>query len=416
MGGIPRSFIEMKKIILNSVLLLVTLALIFAVGEMFTRIFEPPPMQVVKHFSDKPLHSNVEGLNLVGQGSPDTLYQYSLNGGVRLTPNAQILIKNHYLSHLDIEISTNSLGFRSPELPRGHREEPRILVLGDSITLGDYVNEDQTYPSRIEAYLKKDGAPIRVVNAGIGSADIHNEYEILSEAGIQSEPDIVLIGLYLNDGELSANLVISPLPGLLSKSYFASYLNRKIKLILYRWEHRQELAGSDQAWIHQFTAGRKLTEKNWVEDQEGFDYLIVKNARDWGAAWNPLTWKIIEDYFLKMEGLAEQRHFKLAVVLFPVRYQVEAKYLYDIPQRYFEGLMTKLKIPHFDLLPVLRQLSKQTSSPTLYFDKCHLTPEGNDIVGKSIAEFLLRNNSPLQGGVQFPLENARPLTQAVDIK
>jgi GDSL-like Lipase/Acylhydrolase. len=384
----------MKNFFANFALFLGALGFIFIAGEALSRLFQAAPMRVVKNFSPVKPAANGENSKLFGHGDPDSLYQYSLNGAVRLTPNANIVVQNHYLSHLDIEISTNSLGFRAPELSEKTGGERRVLVLGDSITLGDYVSEPQTYPSRIEAHLRTRGRNYRVVNAGIGSADIHNEYEILAESGLRADPDIVLVGLYLNDGELSANLVIPPLPGVLAQSYFASYLNRKIRLMVYRWRNREELAGSGRAWVEKFVAGRKLNEKNWEQSQEGFDYLIVKNARDWGAGWDPNTWKTIESYLGKMQTLAEQHGFKLAVVLFPVRHQVEAQYLYDAPQQYFRNLMAKLGLAHQDLLPVLRSALSRAPGQTLYFDKCHLTPEGNDIVGRSIAEFLLEQNLP----------------------
>jgi lysophospholipase L1-like esterase len=376
----------MGNFLKNLALLFVTLFLIFGIGEVFARFFLPPPMQVVKEFSAAETQLGTQ--NLISQGMPDTLYQYSEQGGVRLTPNAKITIAHHYLSNRSVEISTNSLGFRAPELSRKRPEERRILVLGDSITLGDYVNADETYPSRLEDHLKRRGESVQVVNAGIGSADIRNEYKILTESGFKVEPDMVLVGLYLNDGELSVNLAAPPLPGMIKKSYLASYLNRQITVLLYRWKHRQELHGSDKVWIEKFIAGRELKKKPWLDDKEGFDFLIVNNARDWGAAWFPNSWKTIEEYLLKMRDMAERQHFKLGVVLFPVRYQIEAKYLYDNPQQSFKDLMEKLKLPHLDLLPPLRQAWNANPNQLLYYDKCHLTPEGNDIVGKAIAGFI----------------------------
>jgi len=298
------------------------------------------------------------------------------------------LIKNQYLSHRDVEIATNALGFRAPDLPEEKGREYRILVLGDSITLGDYVAEDETYPSRVENYLRPNQGSLRVINAGIGSSDIKNEFETLLETGLKAKPDLVLIGLYLNDGELSANLFIPPPPGILKHSYFASWLNRESRLLLYRWKHREDLGGKNSAWLKAFVGGRDLKGKDWVTDRDGLDSLIALNYRDWGAAWDPRTWQIIESYLVKIKQLQDQYHFQLAVALFPVRYQVEATYLNNVPQNYFEGLMAKLNIPHLDLLPLLRQAYAANTGQALYYDKCHLTPVGNDLVGKSIAKFL----------------------------
>ncbi|MGH7829102.1 MAG: SGNH/GDSL hydrolase family protein, partial [Candidatus Binatia bacterium] len=329
----------LRRFFSNLLLTLISIASVFLIGEVIARIFLPPPMQVLDWSRAEP--SNGPPRDIAIRESHDPLYQYSPQGGVRLTPNARIRVIQHYLSHQDIDIRTNSLGFRGPEPAPDKGGEIRVLVLGDSITLGDYVAEGDTYPGRLEFYLRQSDPRYRVFNAGIGLADIRNELQILLESGLKTKPDLVLVGLYLNDGELSYNMVIKPLPGWLGRSYFAGFLNRTIQTLLFRWKHRHDLAGSGKAWLRNFTGGRDPKPKDWRTDREGFDHLIVKHARDWGAAWDPRTWEIVEEHLKAMGALAAEIRFKLVVALFPVRFQVEADYLYNAPQQRFQELMTR---------------------------------------------------------------------------
>ena len=76
--------------------------------------------------------------------------------GRRLVPNARLLIKNHRISGRDIVMETNSLGFRNEKVPEVKpADELRILVLGDSITWGSYLQAEETYVERTENYLRR---------------------------------------------------------------------------------------------------------------------------------------------------------------------------------------------------------------------------------------------------------------------
>src|SRR5262245_2259448 len=85
---------------------------------------------------------------------PDDIIQATPDGGRRLIPNVRAVIHNHPFAHRDVHVEINSLGFRGPETvqpkPPG---ELRILALGDSITMGEGVEDEETYARRLENYL-----------------------------------------------------------------------------------------------------------------------------------------------------------------------------------------------------------------------------------------------------------------------
>jgi acyl-CoA thioesterase-1 len=73
---------------------------------------------------------------------------------------------------------------------------PLVAFLGDSLTAGLGLNEDEAYPALLERELQKEGTPVRVINAGVTTAGG------LSRLGwlLNQHPDIVVVALGGNDG------------------------------------------------------------------------------------------------------------------------------------------------------------------------------------------------------------------------
>ena len=70
------------------------------------------------------------------------------------------------------ELSTNSLGLRGPELGEDDPAVPRLLAIGDSVTHGWGVDEDESYPSVLQELLTDRGHRVQVVNAGVPANQI----------------------------------------------------------------------------------------------------------------------------------------------------------------------------------------------------------------------------------------------------
>ncbi|MFH2020940.1 MAG: SGNH/GDSL hydrolase family protein [archaeon] len=100
------------------------------------------------------------------------------------------------------EIRTNSLGLRADReyvVPKPNSTR-RILVLGDSITMGWGVNYSDTYAQVLESMLNEDKTAYEVINAGVGNYNTQNEYGTLKKY-IDLDPDIIILGFYINDIE-----------------------------------------------------------------------------------------------------------------------------------------------------------------------------------------------------------------------
>lgn len=326
--------------------------------------------------------------------NPEYLY-YLTDTGMRLKSNMKATWVNHYVSKQDVSIVTNSLGYRYPELEEKKPNEYRILTLGDSITQGDYVKYEDTYPYQIEQNLKtnipssKKGKDIKVINAGVGSIGIENELAILQETGLSVKPDIVLLQLYLNDAKESLNLKILRPPSIATQSYLIYYLydvvNKKREMDFYSLAKTDS---SEEAKV--FQKSHSIQEANWVDNEAGFNKLIYDNFDDWGYAWSEKGIKKMKQVVTLMNETALDNNTKFVVVLFPVRYQVETTILKNEPQQQLQTILDDLDILNFDLLPALREKYQQDNR-TLFYDHCHYNPEGNAFVGKKISEFLTQD-------------------------
>ena len=98
------------------------------------------------------------------EAHPEILIRHT-RAGKRLHPNAKVTIRNHRLSRRNILIETNSLGFRDRELGPRRPGELRVMVIGDSITWGDYLQADETYVEQIQFQLQEKLEP-RPVEGG----------------------------------------------------------------------------------------------------------------------------------------------------------------------------------------------------------------------------------------------------------
>jgi hypothetical protein len=301
--------------------------------------------------------------------------------GRRLIPGARVIIRNHYLSHRDIVMNINSLGFRDEEIPYQKEEgEIRILVLGDSVTWGDYLQAEEVFVERLEHYLSAvlDGRRVRVINAGVGDIGLREELDILVERGLSVQPDIVLVASSLNDGRPPWGF-----PGELGgrgwlrrHSLVAETLYRKLKLL--RWVSQQGEARFQWVWMADLF--------DWKRDRESFLRLASYAKYDWGSAWEEQTWPVLQRSFERLRALSQEYEFSVFVLAFPVMYQVYAEFVEDFPQKTLRHLSEIQGFRYLDLLPMLRQARKQN----LFFDHCHPRVETNDLIGREIAAFFLR--------------------------
>jgi lysophospholipase L1-like esterase len=104
--------------------------------------------------------------------------------------------RNPALPHV---IRIDSLGYRGDDFPRAKPNgELRILMVGDSFTYGDFVDNDATLPAQLAERLQRACGAVRVVNAGLGGSTIIEQREMLRRA-LPLQPDLVVLTFAEND-------------------------------------------------------------------------------------------------------------------------------------------------------------------------------------------------------------------------
>jgi lysophospholipase L1-like esterase len=102
-------------------------------------------------------------------------------------------------------ISLNEDGFRSAPIPAVKRAGVlRIACIGDSWTFGMNVNQDQTYPARLEALLKQErpASEVEVINFGVLGYSSFQGLELLKRRVLDLHPDVLVIGFGMNDSDV----------------------------------------------------------------------------------------------------------------------------------------------------------------------------------------------------------------------
>jgi hypothetical protein len=323
------------------------------------------------------------------QSGIDVLLDWSGQHGVRLNPNVRATIRSHRVSGRDVVIETNSLGLRHPELWPKQADEFRVLVLGDSITFGDYLPIDETYPAQLERRLAGRSSRIVIINAGLPGASTSDELYHYLEVRDAVDPDLVLLGMYLNDAQSGHHYYARSLPAPYSSSRFLSWLVNRVELLRLELWRDESVPEIDGGWRERFRGGRQLQSGDMYHSRDAFDFEIYNAHRDFGLAWYPPAWDLLERVTRTLVLAARQRGQPMAAILFPVHIQVKGTVGDDRPQVSFRRMCRSLDLPCLDLLPVLRSDWQDTRRDPFY-DHCHLRAHANVVVAGALAEWLDR--------------------------
>jgi len=116
----------------------------------------------------------------------------------RLRPNRVLQVKEVHLKPARI----NNYGFRGRDF---QMEKPagtyRIICLGDSVTFGWALEDEETYPVQLENQLREKypGCNIEVINLGTSGYSSFQGRQLFFLLGKKLQPDLVILGFGQND-------------------------------------------------------------------------------------------------------------------------------------------------------------------------------------------------------------------------
>lgn len=115
----------------------------------------------------------------------------------------KLLRPNRVFPGQDVEIRTNSLGLRSPEvLPAREPGSLRVAVVGASTVMGELARRNEgTFPALLGERLRAryPQRKVEVVNAGISGARLADQLRMLEKVVLPLRPDLVIVYPGFND-------------------------------------------------------------------------------------------------------------------------------------------------------------------------------------------------------------------------
>lgn len=327
------------------------------------------------------------------------IYHHTLLPGV----HRLALSERSFLDH-KYTITVNSQRVRSTgetSVKKPH-DCVRVLALGDSMTEGVGVNDNETSCYLLQDYLNaagKNDVKYEVINSGVGSYVPILEYLYLKTDGIKFEPDLVILFFDMGDlvqtqGYLTnairdekGNVVKVP-P---AKHSFLYNLDVFLRSRLYYLGNRYCAAK------RMFARKNKITP---IDINRGSDKLLKftlsADQKEWEKEWQ----RIYEDIGL-INDFCKERNIDFAVVIYPWGHQVSAREWplgrkgFGIPTDYtappevsymLENGLKERHIPVLNLFPAFRNYK---GKERLYYKKdMHWTKEGHRLAARHLFGFL----------------------------
>jgi hypothetical protein len=312
--------------------------------------------------------------------------------GNRLKPGGV----GHY--QMNIPAVANKHGHRDVEVPlKKPRGVFRILVLGDSVTVGANVRQEQAYPKVLERLLKSVYGPrIQVVNSAVGGWDPFQYAQYFEHYGYQFEPDLILIGFFVGNDTFDAHTNVEELstailghritPEAAARPFiqfqvFLSDRSNLARLLL----NRMPVASSTfiRKQCDEFTEQYLAIQKGRMPNHLRYSSTQRDKAQN---AMNQIR---------RINGRAGDL-VPVVVALLPDENQVNqtlqkrilhadegSEYDFKMPQSMLIEMLHEIGNPTIDVLPAVL-----ADHRCLYMNDTHLTPEGHDLAASVILEGL----------------------------
>ena len=320
-----------------------------------------------------------------GDGLGQWRYYHSSTGYGDLVPNQD----GHWVIwfHRPYHVQTNRVGLRNTEEPSNNAF--RILAVGDSLTFGPYLANEDAWPAWAENYVRQyyhSTDRVQVFNAGIAGYTIADELAYLKEKGADFHPGLVVLAVCENDVDdlrKEHNGVVQRPEG-----NALSNVERVIKAI-----------------ARSSALGNLAVE---LKTQINFSALGIDTRRGEGNALPPSEVSAEYDRLARRYGelfretvtLLKSRQIKLAVVFIPSSSAVDDSQASQI-EPLIKTLTTETETPYLDLTPIMKRepdpaarlylLQKDVTTGQMAGNG-HLSREGGAAVGHAVADWLIGSN------------------------
>jgi lysophospholipase L1-like esterase len=252
-------------------------------------------------------------------------------------------------------VSTDQNGLRAPLHPEAKPPGAyRVMPLGCSTTFGWGVDDDQSYPARLEAILNEGGHKVEVINGGQPGYSSFQGLWLWDKALKKYSPDVVIFGYVVQDSRMvqysdTSQAILQGEADFLKQNLLHQsklYLRMQQEIDRYRAEKKDEVQQTP-----------RIPEQEYVDNIKAFKAL----AEGVGAKF------MLFGFPLERAGYTEGH------------------------RRILHAAAEKLGVPIYDPQP---EMETRSSQETLYFpqDRGHANAAGNDVIAQGMAQFLVTNS------------------------
>jgi hypothetical protein len=320
----------------------------------------------------------------------------------------------------DCEFRINSLGLRDDEIsPQKPPGVTRILMLGDSMTVGWGVEQEECFAGLLDELLNAEGDPTasprpryEVVNCGWASwYTTDGAYVFLRHRIDELDPDLVVLDFFLNDpaelrpddwrprGADLPDSIAAP-PGAEAEGDARGILRRVRDYLAQRSYVLNLLRQIWKGSVQRRALGEDVFTLEAARRAEYPASAVLLFAKSYPPDFEHRL-ELTERLLVAMRDLLAERGTEFAVFIMPADFQIvqEKRERYGIlpvifhdqpyveakAQRRVTDLCERNGIPVLDLLPVLRE---QCTGDCFFSYDPHLTPAGHAIVAQAMASYL----------------------------
>lgn len=331
------------KIRKNIILILASLLITFLALVIFYEIFENLRYSKFKAFYRE--KGDLYGNLTVASPNREQIWEYRPYGECKSK-------RKEYKGRLVGTIRTNRYGFRDHDYPSPDKKEDiyRVAFIGDSVTLGLWVDYQEIFVRRFEVEANKlnQKRKVQALNFGVDGYNTLQIYEILKAKVLRFSPDQVVYVMCLNDfdfDEAAANKIY----------YFRkpkSFFLKRIKGLYHRTYRLEK------------------------EDYYFFHYKMNK--------------KRVFPKILEMRNILRLKQMAFLVVIIPIFDFAEQGFIRYPYTKIHDGIKDALKengIRVFDLLGVFKERIKNPSD--FAYDVWHPNKKGHQLIAQVLLEPIL---------------------------
>lgn len=374
----------LRASVANGALFCISLVLALFVSELILRIFVPQELTAVVNIYEE-----------------DSSLKYAHG------PN---LSARHRMKDFDVEMRTNSIGFRDREYSASKPAGVcRILVTGDSFSVGVGVSEEASYPHVLESSLNGgEGESIgnrwEVINAAVSGYHLRQYVTSIERYGVKFDVDAVLLGFFIGNDfgagpRPNARMIVED-GYLLGYDKHENVSDESVRVQIrraYRSFRRFLVTNSHLAVLVRNNSYPLLYKLKLLDApyKSNLDYYAVDGVH--GLQLYEDTKDLLEE----ISTYSAKTGISIIVLLIPQRFQVYTDlwhhvvaevgvppndFSFDIPNRRLTAEFDRLGFGYVDIMNVMRAAQAEE----FYFEHdSHWNELGHQVSGKALADAFL---------------------------